>query len=76
MLLCSCFQTNIIVGTPGRLLDMIKSGKLNLSETRFFVMDEADRLIEDAGGVKVLASVLSSLPPFVRYHTSLSPVIS
>jgi len=37
---------DIIVGTTGKVTDMLKSGLLNLSNVKFFILDEADRLIE------------------------------
>lgn len=40
MLLMS-FQVDIVVGTPGRLDDLVSTGKLNLSQVRFLVLDEA-----------------------------------
>ena len=35
------FQVDIVVGTPGRLDDLVSTGKLNLSQVRFLVLDEA-----------------------------------
>lgn len=32
---------DIVVGTPGRLDDLVSTGKLNLSQVRFLVLDEA-----------------------------------
>jgi ATP-dependent RNA helicase DDX1 len=37
---------DIIVGTPGRLEDLIQGGYLALSNCRFFVLDEADGLLK------------------------------
>lgn len=37
---------DIIVGTPGRLEDLIQGGYLSLSSCRFFVLDEADGLLK------------------------------
>nr|CAH7755595.1 unnamed protein product [Callosobruchus chinensis] len=37
---------HIIVGTPGRLEDLISGGYLSLSQCRFFVLDEADGLLK------------------------------
>ena len=37
------FQVDIVVGTPGRLDDLVSTGKLNLSQVRFLVLDEAVR---------------------------------
>ncbi|KAM9317423.1 ATP-dependent RNA helicase DDX1 [Gastrophryne carolinensis] len=36
---------DIVVGTPGRIDDLISTGKLNLSQVRFLVLDEADGLL-------------------------------
>ncbi|KAJ7341071.1 hypothetical protein JRQ81_004770 [Phrynocephalus forsythii] len=36
---------DIVVGTPGRLDDLASTGKLNLSQVRFLVLDEADGLL-------------------------------
>ncbi|WP_440895864.1 DEAD/DEAH box helicase [Amphibacillus sp. Q70] len=39
-------QPQIIVATPGRLLDLIKEGSINLYTARSFVIDEADLMLE------------------------------
>ncbi|TGK23020.1 DEAD/DEAH box helicase [Leptospira stimsonii] len=36
----------IIVATPGRLIDMIKSGSIDITNVEFFVLDEADRMLD------------------------------
>lgn len=36
---------DVVVGTPGRLDDLVSSGKLDLSAVRFFVLDEVDGLL-------------------------------
>ncbi|KAK6142397.1 hypothetical protein DH2020_022745 [Rehmannia glutinosa] len=36
---------DVIVGTPGRVIDLIKRGSLNLSEVQFVVLDEADQML-------------------------------
>ena len=36
-------QVDIVTGTPGRLEDLISTGKLDLQAIRFFVLDEAVR---------------------------------
>lgn len=38
---------NIIVGTPGRIADLAKTGDLDLSHIKFFILDECDRILED-----------------------------
>ncbi len=37
---------NIIIGTPGRLIDLYKRGHLKLNQLSFVVLDEADRLLD------------------------------
>ena len=36
----------LIVGTPGRLIDLSKQGKLNLNSIEFMVLDEADEMLD------------------------------
>lgn len=52
----------ILVATPGRLLDMIRSGLVWLKYTDFVVLDEADRML-DMGFEKDLVDILKELPP-------------
>ncbi|KAF9929426.1 DEAD (Asp-Glu-Ala-Asp) box polypeptide 20 [Linnemannia zychae] len=40
-------QCSIVVGTPGRVLSLIETGHLDTSYVRLFVMDEADKLMEE-----------------------------
>ncbi|KAG0313842.1 DEAD (Asp-Glu-Ala-Asp) box polypeptide 20 [Linnemannia gamsii] len=40
-------RCSIVVGTPGRVLSLIDTGHLDTSHVRLFVMDEADKLMED-----------------------------
>ena len=35
----------IVTGTPGRIMDFVESGKLPLDQIKFFILDEADRLL-------------------------------
>ena len=36
---------HVAVATPGRLLDMTRHGRIDLSRVRYFVLDEADRML-------------------------------
>lgn len=37
---------NILVATPGRLKQFIDESRVDLSQVRFFVLDEADRMLD------------------------------
>ena len=37
---------DIVVGTPGRLLDLVRQGHLDLSEVHGLVLDEADKMLD------------------------------
>lgn len=53
---------DIVVATPGRLLDLLDHNALRLSAVKTLVLDEADRLL-DLGFADELGSVLDRLPP-------------
>lgn len=38
--------TRIVVGTPGRILDLVNDGMCDLSNVRYLVLDEADRMLD------------------------------
>lgn len=52
---------DVVVATPGRLLDLVTHNALRLSDVRCLVLDEADRLL-DLGFADELAHVLTQLP--------------
>ncbi|MEY4754886.1 MAG: hypothetical protein RJA44_2561 [Pseudomonadota bacterium] len=52
---------DILVATPGRLLDHHQQGSLDLSQVQFFVLDEADRML-DMGFVHDIKKVLAIIP--------------
>jgi ATP-dependent RNA helicase DeaD len=51
----------IVVGTPGRIIDHIKRGTLDLREIKFLVLDEADRML-DMGFIDDIRFILSRTP--------------
>ena len=53
---------DIVVATPGRLLDLIDQNALSLAAVKTLVLDEADRLL-DLGFADELARILKLLPP-------------
>ena len=52
---------DILVATPGRLLDLIDQGFVDLGSVEFFVLDEADRML-DMGFIRDIRKVLKLLP--------------
>ena len=52
---------DIVVATPGRLLDLVRNNALRLAETSVLVLDEADRLL-DLGFSDELSSIIEQLP--------------
>nr|WP_314630416.1 DEAD/DEAH box helicase [uncultured Noviherbaspirillum sp.] len=53
---------DILVATPGRLLDHMQQGTINLSRIEILVLDEADRML-DMGFIRDIRKVLAALPP-------------
>jgi ATP-dependent RNA helicase RhlE len=52
---------DILVATPGRLLDHMQQGTVNLSQVEILVLDEADRML-DMGFIKDIRRILAVLP--------------
>lgn len=52
---------HIVVGTPGRIIDHLKRGTMNLSSTSIVVLDEADRML-DMGFIDDINYILSKVP--------------
>jgi superfamily II DNA/RNA helicase len=52
---------DVLVATPGRLLDLVKANALRLSEVECFVLDEADRML-DMGFIHDIRKIVAKLP--------------
>jgi len=52
---------DVVIATPGRLLDLMNQGHLNIREVEIFVLDEADRML-DMGFVHDVKKLLAVLP--------------
>jgi ATP-dependent RNA helicase RhlB len=63
-------DVQIIVGTPGRLIDLLRQGKMMLKDVGFLVIDEADRMF-DMGFIDDLRHLLRYLPPAEQRQTYL-----
>ncbi len=61
---------DLVVATPGRLLDFRSSGLLNLGRVEVMVIDEADRML-DMGFIPDVKRIIYSLPPKDRRQTML-----
>ncbi len=53
--------TDVLVATPGRLLDLLERQALTLAETRYLVLDEADQML-DLGFIHALRRIARLLP--------------
>ncbi len=61
---------NIIIGTPGRLIDLCEGGNLSLADAAFVVCDEADRMF-DMGFYPDLRKILKLVPKSEERQTML-----
>src|SRR4029077_1009940 len=52
---------DVLVATPGRLLDLVSSNALRLGEVEFLVLDEADRML-DMGFIHDIRKIVAKLP--------------
>jgi ATP-dependent RNA helicase RhlB len=63
-------NAQILVGTPGRVLDLNQSGQMNLMDTAFLVLDEADRMF-DMGFYPDLRKLIKVVSPLDQRQTML-----
>jgi ATP-dependent RNA helicase RhlB len=61
---------DVIVATPGRLIDYVKQNIFSLKHVEALVIDEADRMF-DMGFIRDLRYILRKLPPFEKRQTML-----
>ncbi len=54
-------KAEVVVGTPGRVLDHLQRGTLDVSKLRCFVLDEADKMVE-MGFIEDVEKILSATP--------------
>ena len=61
---------NVVIGTPGRILDHLKKDTLRLKACQILVLDEADRML-DMGFAPQIKEILKSVPPATERQTLL-----
>jgi ATP-dependent RNA helicase RhlE len=69
--------TPVVIATPGRLLDHIERGSIDLSQVEMFVIDEADRML-DMGFWPAICEVITQLPArrqTLLFSATMSPDI-
>ena len=69
---------NLLVATPGRLLDLIEHHQVNLKNIKVFILDEADRML-DMGFWPSVRRIMGTLPPkrqTLLFSATLPPSIT
>ncbi len=61
---------DVLIGTPGRLIDYLKQQVYSLKKTRYLIIDEADRMF-DMGFIDDLRYLLRKMPPFSKRQSML-----
>ena len=62
---------SIVIATPGRLRDFLDEGSINLSEVKYIVLDEADRML-DMGFLPDIRAIMASCHATARQTAMLS----
>lgn len=71
------YQNNFIIGTPGRIKDLVEQGKIKLATFNTIVLDEADRML-DMGFVNDMKFLMAKMPEnrhTLFFSATLSPEI-
>lgn len=71
------YRNQFVIGTPGRLKDLIERGALSLSSTQTIVLDEADRML-DMGFINDMRYLMERMPKMrhtLFFSATLSPEI-
>jgi ATP-dependent RNA helicase RhlE len=69
---------DILVATPGRLLDLLAQGHLRLDGVSIFVLDEADRML-DIGFIRPIRRIVAALPKTRQslcFSATMSPAVA
>jgi ATP-dependent RNA helicase RhlE len=72
------FGTDVLIATPGRLLDLMNQGHVHLDHLEIFVLDEADRML-DMGFIHDIKRIIRALPAkrqTMLFSATMPPQIS
>ena len=61
---------DVLIGTPGRLIDYYKQRVYSLKKTRYLIIDEADRMF-DMGFIDDLRYLIKKMPPYTKRQSML-----
>ncbi len=53
---------DVLIATPGRLMDLIQQGYISLADVEIFILDEADRML-DMGFIQDIKKIIKQVPP-------------
>ena len=69
---------DVVIATPGRLKDLVDDRKINLSQTRWLVLDEADRMLDMGfiGAVKQVAAAIGPRRQTAMFSATMSDDIA
>jgi ATP-dependent RNA helicase RhlE len=72
------YGTDVLIATPGRLLDLMNQGHVHLDHLEIFVLDEADRML-DMGFIHDIKKIIKALPAkrqTMLFSATMPPQIS
>jgi superfamily II DNA/RNA helicase len=55
-----------VVGTPGRVFDLIRRGELHVEQIKYIILDEADQMLEELFSEQIRAILDSPFPPITK----------
>ncbi|MDD3277162.1 MAG: DEAD/DEAH box helicase, partial [Kiritimatiellales bacterium] len=69
---------DVVVATPGRLIDLMQQGYIHLDQIELFILDEADRML-DMGFIPAVRKVIAKLPKkrhSLFFSATMPPVVA